>query len=120
VNDLAPTLQQPNEANYTFGFDGALTSTLTVTADVVGRTLLDPSGFTDRTEQFPCVYCPPLSSSYQEFSLSTGNTNLLLGTAGIRFNPARNLLISGNVLFPLRDAGLVDKLTPVIGLEYAF
>jgi len=120
VNELAPTLQQPDEANYTFGFDGALTSNVTVTADVVGRTLLDPSSFTDQTEQFPCVSCPPLTSSFQQFSIATGNTNLLFGTAGIRFNPARNLLISGNVLFPLRDAGLVDKLTPVIGLEYAF
>jgi hypothetical protein len=120
VNDLAPTLQQPDEANYTFGFDTAITSALTVTADVVGRTLLDPSSFEDQTEQFPCTSCPPLSSTFQEFSIAGGNTNLLFGTAGVRFNPAKNLLITGNVLFPLRDAGLVDKFTPVVGFEYAF
>jgi hypothetical protein len=66
------------------------------------------------------VSCPPLSPQFQEFELSSGNVNLLFGSAGVRFNPFTNLLISGHLLFPLRDAGLVDKLTPVIGVEYAF
>jgi hypothetical protein len=120
VNEIAPTLQQPDEANYVFGFDSAVTSTLTVAADVVGRTLLDPSGFTDLERTFQCASCPPLSPTYEEFSLSNGNTNILLGSAGVRFNPTRNLLISAHALFPLRKSGLVDNFTPVIGLEYAF
>jgi hypothetical protein len=120
VNDIASDLQQPDEANYVFGFDSAVTSTLTVAADVVGRTLLDPSGFTDEARTFNCVSCPPLSPTYEEFSLSSGNTNILLGSAGVRFNPTRNLLISAHALFPLRKSGLVDNFTPVIGVEYAF
>jgi len=120
VNDIVSTLQQPDEANYVFGFDSAVTSSLTVAADVVGRTLLDPSGFTDQERMFRCFSCPPLSPTYEEFSLSNGNTNILLGSAGVRFNPARNLLISAHALFPLRKSGLVDNFTPVIGLEYAF
>jgi len=120
VNELVSDLRQPHEANYTFGFDSALTSNLTVAADVIGRSLLDPSGFTDATREFACVSCPPLSPGFKEFELSSGNVNLLFGSAGVRFNPFTNLLISGHLLFPLRDAGLVDKLTPVIGVEYAF
>jgi Putative MetA-pathway of phenol degradation len=120
VNDIASDLQQPDEANYVFGFDSAVTSSLTVAADVVGRTLLDPSGFTDESRTFQCVSCPPLSPTFDEFSPSTGNTNILLGSAGVRFNPTRNLLISVHALFPLRKSGLVDNFTPVIGFEYAF
>jgi outer membrane putative beta-barrel porin/alpha-amylase len=120
VNEIASDLQQPDEANYVFGFDSAVTSTLTVAADIVGRTLLDPSGFTDQSRTFQCVSCPPLSPTFDEFSPSTGNTNILLGSAGVRFNPVRNLLISAHALFPLRKSGLVDNFTPVIGFEYAF
>jgi Putative MetA-pathway of phenol degradation len=120
VNDISSAVQQPDEANYVFGFDSAVTSSLTVAADVIGRTLLDPSGFTDEELTFQCVSCPPLSPTFDEFSPSTGNTNILLGSAGVRFNPTRNLLISAHALFPLRKSGLVDNFTPVIGFEYAF
>ena len=113
-------LRQPNEANYVFGFDSALTSRLTVAADIIGLTLLDPVGLGDQQIQPPCASCPPLSNTFEEFSPRTGNVNSLFGSAGVRFNPMSNLLISGNLLFPLSDEGLVDKLTPVIGVEFAF
>jgi hypothetical protein len=44
----------------------------------------------------------------------------LLGTAGVKFNIAGNLLVSGSVLFPLTKAGLRSRVTTVIGLDYAF
>jgi hypothetical protein len=45
---------------------------------------------------------------------------LLLGSAGVRFNPAANLLISTNFLFPLSDNGLTDSLTWLVGIDYSF
>jgi hypothetical protein len=33
---------------------------------------------------------------------------------------ATNLLLTANVLFPLSDGGLRPKITPVVGLDYAF
>ena len=49
-----------------------------------------------------------------------GNLTLLLGTAGLKVNVAGNLLLSGNVLFPLTDAGLRSRVTTVVGMDYAF
>jgi hypothetical protein len=38
----------------------------------------------------------------------------------IKFNPAANLLVSANVLFPLSDRGLTDRLTWLLGFDYSF
>jgi len=46
--------------------------------------------------------------------------NLLVSVLGVRYNPRGNLLISAEVLVPVTKAGLRDKLTPVIGIDYSF
>ena len=43
-----------------------------------------------------------------------------LGAAGLKFNPVGRLLVDVNVLFKLDSAGLRDKVTPLVGIEYAF
>ena len=64
---------------------------------------------------------PILTDSRPTFNLDgTRNLNLLLGAVGAKFNVATNLLLTANVLFPLSDSGLKPKVTPVIGLDYAF
>ena len=42
----------------------------------------------------------------------------IIGTA-VRA-PWNKLLVIGNVLFPIGKAGLQDKLTPMVGLDYSF
>jgi hypothetical protein len=39
---------------------------------------------------------------------------------GVRLNPFRTLLVSANLLFHLTEAGLRDRVTPVISVDYAF
>jgi hypothetical protein len=46
--------------------------------------------------------------------------NLLLGSSGVRFNPGANMLVSLNVLFPLSEGGLTDRLTWLVGADYSF
>jgi len=60
------------------------------------------------------------SSTFMEFASRPGNLNLVLGAAGVRFNPGRNLLISANLVFPLGDSGMQSNIIPVIGFDYAF
>jgi hypothetical protein len=120
---LDSQLRQSREVNYTFGFDAAVTPQLTAAFDIIGRTLVDETGLGDRTLTFPCAKCTSiqgLQSSYEEFFPRSGNVNLLLGAAGVRFNLTGNLLLQAHALFALRDEGLVDGFTPSIGLEYAF
>jgi hypothetical protein len=61
-----------------------------------------------------------MSTVKREFKLQDGNLNLAFGAAGVRFSPWRTVLVSANLLFPLTEAGLRDRVTPVIGVDYAF
>lgn len=56
----------------------------------------------------------------REFRLEPGNLNLATGNAGVRFRPIRTLLVSASLLFNLTNAGLRDRATPVISIDYAF
>jgi hypothetical protein len=122
----------PDEINYSGGAEFVVNPRLIVLGDVVGRTLrgaghLDlvskefkygsPTGTTPNCENsgFACS-----SAFFDELNPRPGNLTLLLGTAGVKFNLAGNLLISGSVLFPLTNAGLRSRVTTVIGLDYAF
>ncbi len=42
------------------------------------------------------------------------------GTIGSKINVVRELLVDANVLFSLNDTGLRTKITPMLGVEYAF
>jgi len=44
----------------------------------------------------------------------------LSGSFGIKASLLNRLLVDVNLLFKLDDHGLRDKVTPLIGLEYAF
>jgi hypothetical protein len=57
---------------------------------------------------------------FDEFEPRTGSLNLLYGTAGVKINPRGNFLISASVLFPLTDSGLKNRLTTIVGMDYAF
>ena len=46
--------------------------------------------------------------------------SLTVGSTGVRFNPFRKMLVSANLLFGLTQAGLRDRVTPVISIDYAF
>jgi hypothetical protein len=115
----------PDEFSYAAGVEVVLEPRVTVIGDLVGRTLLDVGrlGLVSKTFQFqpPGNPAPPLASmNFEEFEPRAGNLNLLYGTAGVKVNPRGNLLISASVLFPLSDAGLKNRLTTIIGMEYAF
>lgn len=117
----------PDEINYAAGFDAAVSSRLTLTADVVGRALLDAQRLVDtetvyryRRASDP-VGTLPRTITREEFASETGTLNLLLGSVGFKLNPTGRLLISGNLLISLsKDNGLQDDLTPVIEIDYNF
>ena len=114
---------QRDEVNFATGIDFTATQRLTVAADVIGRTLRNAGRFTTVTDivQFRTVAAGPLqNSSLSRIDLEAGSLHLLLGAAGLKYNPTGNLLITVNALFPLTNAGLQDRFTPVVGIDYAF
>jgi hypothetical protein len=109
----AAVIVPPEEINYAGGADFAVSLRTTVAAAVVGRTLRragtvewGPSLFGDRFPQFQRERGKDL--------------HLLLGSVGLKVNPFANLLVTANVLFPLADRGLTDKLTTMVGVDYSF
>ena len=62
----------------------------------------------------------PSTRHGREFRLEPGNLNLAVGNIGVRFNPFRKMLVSANLLFALTEAGLRDRVTPVISVDYSF
>jgi hypothetical protein len=57
---------------------------------------------------------------FSEFARRPGDLNLAVGAAGVRFNPRGSFLISAELLIPVTESGLRDKVTPVIGVDYSF
>ena len=115
----------PDEFNYAAGVEIVLEPRVTVIGDIVGRTLRNAGrlDLVSKTFQYqpPGSPAPPVASvQFDEFEPRDGNLNLLYGTAGVKVNPWGNLLISASVLFPLTDAGLKNRLTTIIGMDYAF
>jgi hypothetical protein len=114
----------PDEVGYAAGLEVVVDPRVTIIGDVVGRVLRDAGrlDLASKTFQFilPGPPAPPMSAEFQEFEPRAGNINLLFGTAGVKFNPAGNLLLSASVLFPLNDSGLKSKVAGVFGFDYAF
>ena len=116
----------PNEVNYVGGVDIAAHSLVTISADMIGRTVLDSPRYAivSQTYQYRTANSgsPLLSTNRDTFdSTGTGRLNLLLGVVGAKLNiPGTPLLLTASVLFPLTDAGLRPNVTPVVGLDYSF
>ena len=114
----------PDEFYYTAGFDIVPHHRVTLTADFIGRTLLDAQQLTDEERTFQFRFRPPANTTMNvtrsQLTTTTANVNLMLGSAGIKINPVGNLLLVGNVLFKIGSNGLQDEVTPVFGIDYTF
>jgi hypothetical protein len=113
----------PDEIDYTAGFDFAPHPRVTITADYIGRTLLD-TGYLTQTEQTfnYALRTDPTIRQVQRSTVGTasGDLTLSLASAGLRINPVGRLLIVVNALFALGNNGLQDDVTPLFGLDYTF
>lgn len=117
-----PFVNVTDEVNYAGGVEFAATPKLTLVGDLVGRQLRNSGRLVEQPRVFNWTTLAGTrgSTTFAEFASQPGSLNLALAAAGVKFNPTRTLLISGNVLFPLSDAGIRSKPVPVIGFEYSF
>jgi len=137
-----PNATMHDEALATAGADFAMTSRITMSFDVLGRLVLDAGRMrlTEKTYEYalsgggagggggggggganrPTTPVQTEQTTRTELQFYPGNLDLYLGAAGLRFNPWRTMLVSANLLFPLTKAGLRDRVTPTIGVDYVF
>jgi hypothetical protein len=112
-----------DQFNYVGGLELNVTPRVTVVGDFVGRRFKNALRLSDTTtpHTFQQGQNAPMETTMLETAAVTQDSlNSVLGTAGVKFNPWRNLLVSAHLLFPLSDAGLRSKLIPVVGFDYAF
>lgn len=111
-----PSVIEPsNEFNYSVGLDVPAHPRVTVAAEIVGRNLRHSARLTDIVG-FSRTHFKRTVSFFE----GVDSLNMVIGTAGAKWNVAGSWLLVGNVLFPLTDNGLKLGVTPVISIQKAF
>jgi outer membrane putative beta-barrel porin/alpha-amylase len=105
----------PDQIGYAAGADLSVNSRLTLAFDVLGRYDLRA----ERLRQQP-FHALDGTSVFPNVTFARDSFNLLSGAIGFKVGVQDRLLFDVNVLFKLDDHGLRDKVTPLVGLEYAF
>lgn len=112
----------PNRLIYSGGVDFSLIKSLTVNVDGIAQRVFDAP----RAE---LLSPPPTIQVFQNFSLSAQQSvvNPLKAsytradaTGGLKFNPFRGFLITGNVSVKLNQAGLRSRVVPLMGASLTF
>ena len=105
----------PDVAVYALGAVVALHPRVTLALDVLGRYIIDSPRV--RLEDFIAL---DGHSVYPNIAFDTGSINELSSAVGLKINVAGRLLLNTNLLMRLNSEGLRDKISPIVGVEYAF
>src|SRR5688572_22303850 len=105
----------PDVAVYALGAVVALHPRVTLALDVLGRYIIDSPRV--RLEDFIAL---DGHSVYPNIAFDTGSINELSSAVGLKINVAGRLLLNTNLLMRLNSEGLRDKISPLVGVEYAF
>jgi hypothetical protein len=104
----------PDQVSYIAGADVSV-GRVTLAFDVLGRYLIDAERI--HQEDFHAL---DGTSVFRNVVFATESFNMLSGSTGVKINPFGRLLIDLNLLFALDNHGVRDKVTPLVGVEYAF
>lgn len=103
---------------YSAGVEWAASDRLTVNAEATGRDLADGGRFSYRS--IPFRGNPFGISSAAIASVSPSGLRQLSGAVGVKWNFIGAALLTVNILTPLDDAGLRDRVTPIVGIDWGF
>lgn len=107
----------PDQFSYAVGADVLVAERLSVIFDLFGQRVLDSPRMVSRLSSFTG------QTGHVELSDILFNTQsywTAAGGFGLKGNLAPRMLITFNLRFALTDAGLTDRLSPLVGLEWAF
>ena len=121
----------PNQFLYSGGVDAGVTHWLTLSFDLIGQVVLNGTQTIIQNQSFlgkcdtpysktGCAAPAPNDIRPTLVSSSPGNYTITSAAAGLRLNPWKNLLISGNALFKLDDGGLRATVVPLVSVSYTF
>jgi hypothetical protein len=105
----------PDAAVYSAGAVIEVHPRVTAAVDVLGRYVIDSPRL--RREDFRAL---DNRSIFPNITFTSGSFNEISAAAGLKVNVVGRLLVDLNLLVRLNSVGLRDKISPLIGLEYAF
>jgi hypothetical protein len=106
----------PDQLALAAGLDVGVTSRLTLAADVLARRVIHSPRVSASTFEALDGH-----STFADIAFARGQSFDVVDAAlGLKLNVAGRLLVDGNVVLKLNDAGLRDKATPLVGIEYTF
>jgi hypothetical protein len=105
----------PDLATYSLGAVIEVHPRVTAAVDLIGRYIIDSPRV--RFEDFHAL---DNRSVFTNITFTSGSFNEISAAAGLKINFFGRLLVDLNLLVPLNSDGLRDKISPLIGLEYAF
>jgi hypothetical protein len=105
----------PDQVTYAAGADVSVSPRVTVAFDLLGVYVIDAERL--RRDTFRAL---DGRSTFPNIVFTRDSMNNLNAACGLKFSLLDRLLVDVNVLFKLDEHGLRDKVTPLVGLEYAF
>lgn len=105
----------PDQIAYAAGADISVNPRVTLAFDLLGVYVMNAERL--RHESFQAL---DGVSVFPNIAFARNSMHSLNGTFGLKASLFDRLLVDVNVLFKLDEHGLRDKVTPLIGLEYAF
>ena len=107
----------PDQFGYAVGTDVTVNPRLSLVFDVLGQRVLH----SPRLSTFDFEAEGPAGTvNLRDLRFETASFWTTSGSAGLKANLASRLLINFNLRFAIGDQGLTDRITPLLGLEWAF
>ena len=106
----------PDVAVYSVGGALEVHPRLTLAVDVLGRMVLDAPRLSPTTFRG----LDAAQTRLADIAFRRRALNELSAATGFKLNIADRLLVNANLLFQLNAVGLRAKVSPMIGVEYAF
>lgn len=104
----------PSDVFYSGGVDWAIAPKVTLAVDYLG----DHVSSQYRLKRVATTVSP--GTTVPDVAAVKGNFDTAKGPIGLKYNPVKNLLITGNVLFRMDHNGLRNNPVPLAGISYTF
>jgi hypothetical protein len=104
----------PKQFLYVAGFDVGVSNKLTLAFDFLGQRVFDSPRLGRGS------FRAGNGITYPDFQSRTGSFDVNSGAIGLKTNVAKRLLVNFDLRIRLNHAGLHDKASPLVGIEYSF
>jgi hypothetical protein len=116
-NGIATKKALPGGMQYDAGVDWAVHRRLTLAFDALGNEYLNAPRLVNSTST---VSTTTSTITLNTSAASTASYSITNFSSGFKWNPAKNLVYTANVLFQLNNNGMRSRPTPMLGLSYKF